>query len=698
MKQLQIVCQGHIFQLSEGQLSFLLGSNESADFRLSDPTIVAQHARFTRRGNAWRIEPLDGEVFVNLEKIEAQETIAIGDQLQIGSLTFRVNEQTATAPVAPKKGTPPNWIQRFIGRLPKPIFFGICGAIGCVIAAMLLGETFLNLTKLPPSPLTAQAIVLLIDCSDSMDAPKLQEVKQAASSFVDRQNLAENQIAVVGFGTQAQPAISLTQNKLELTTAISALSNQGGTVMHLGLEAAVSELASSSLERRILLFTDGVANDPLATLLSARLARVKGNNIIAIATGDAKDDYLARVTGSSKRVIRATAGNFEQAFQRSEEVISSLVEDNLEGDYSPSYRVLRIGGWTSFLAMGTSLALILGQSLYSRRSTILTAKEASLGILGGAMAGGIAGAAGETLSLPAIKILFFFVIDIISSGIGWVVTGTLLGGILSQFGLKVPFKQALTRGAIGGLVAAIAYSGGQHLSSNAGIFLGMASLFATAYLIGANTKIGCLGTIIAAAFALTISQFFTLPIETLVIIDILTRILGWTLLGLLLGAGMAQCVPNLKLSRGLIGGALGGAIGSIGFMMLKSGVNEWTGRAIGTAILGFLIGLMIAWAETLSREAWIEAQWTSTERRSFSLGTKPVIIGSSGNVDIGVSQSYPPVVAEVYMQGGQIVLRYDESMRNYGISVLEKRLKNKDIEEIADIKIEARIAKKTISP
>lgn len=696
MKQLQIVGQGQTFPLREGQAAFILGSDATADFNLSDSTIEGRHAKFTRRGQAWGVESVGGKVFLNRDEIEARETIAIGDQIQLGKLLFRVEEQTTVAaPLPPpsRQVTRSPWIRSLIGRLPKPILFGICGAIGCVLAAMLLGEPLLNFTKLPPSPPTGQAIVLLIDCSNSMDAPKLKEVKLAAQTFVERQNLSESRISVVGFGSQARLAINLTNNKSDLSTAIAMLSNQGGTVMHLGLDASLGELESSPLKRRILLFTDGQANDPLPTLRSARIARVQGNSIIAIATGDADDSYLTQVTGSANRVIRASSGNFEQAFQRSEEVISSLVEDSLEGSYSYSYRILRIGGWTACLAIGTALALIVGQSLYSRNRTIFSLQKGGLGLFGGAIAGGVAGAVGETLSLPVVKVLFFYGIDAISRGIGWVIMGVVLGAMLSRLGVSGPIKQSMTRGAIGGVGSAIAYIVGEHLSSDVGLFFGMISLYVTVFLLGSRTKIGFFCSLLASALALVISSFFSLPMETLPMIDLLTRILGWTLLGLLLGAGMAKCVPNLKISRGLLGGGLGGAIGSIGFILLKSGTNEWVGRALGTAILGFVIGLMIAWAERLGREAWIVAHWTASERKPFSLGAKPVIIGSSGDADICLNQSYPPKVAEVYLKAGQIVLKYDESMRGHGITVLEKRLKDKEIQEIGDIKIEVKTSK-----
>ena len=85
-------------------------------------------------------------------------------------------------------------------RQNKPLLFGLYGAIGCLIAAILLGEPLLALTKLPPSPATQkapQAIVLLIDTSGSMSDGKLTEVKSAATNFVQRRNLNQDQLQAI---------------------------------------------------------------------------------------------------------------------------------------------------------------------------------------------------------------------------------------------------------------------------------------------------------------------------------------------------------------------------------------------------------------------------------------------------------------------------------------------------------------------
>jgi Ca-activated chloride channel homolog len=59
---------------------------------------------------------------------------------------------------------------------------------------------------------------------------------------------------------------------------------------------------------------------------------------------------------------------------------------------------------------------------------------------------------------------------------------------------------------------------------------------------------------------------------------VLGRLVGWTVLGALAGAGLAFFVPNLKPLRGLAGGLVGGLIGAVGFLLigLALGYKQFT--------------------------------------------------------------------------------------------------------------------------
>ncbi|MFW6359885.1 MAG: vWA domain-containing protein, partial [Chroococcales cyanobacterium] len=424
--------------------------------------------------------------------------------------------------------------------------------IGCLIAALVLGEGFLFFTKLPPTvERSPQAIVLLIDTSGSMDGGKLQEVKTAATQFVQRQDLRRNQLAVVGFGSDVQVGTPLTSDRRRLEDAIAILNDGGGTAMDLAIDGAALQLESTRLPKNVLLFTDGQPNDESETLEIAEAARAYNINLVAVATGDAEIDFLAQLTGDRNLVFYASSGQFEQAFRAAETAIYNrqLVESNETGNYGLVYGTLRIGGWTGFLALGTSLALIVGQNHYLHRR-LLSPKDGTLGTIGGLAAGMIAGA---------------------------------------------------------------------------------------------------------------IAQLIFLPLSTISLLEMIGRLVGWTILGVLVGGGMSFFVPNLKFNRGVLGGGIGGILGAIAFLVTASVLNAIAGRLIGALILGFFIGLMIAWIEQISRKAVLIVHWTEREKTTISLGEKPILLGSSqdSHVYLRKDQGYPPITAKIYTEADKIILEFD---------------------------------------
>ncbi len=99
-----------------------------------------------------------------------------------------------------------------------------------------------------------------------------------------------------------------------------------------------------------------------------------------------------------------------------------------------------------------------------------------------------------------------------------------------------------------------------------------------------------------------------------------SRIIGWALLGALVGAVMALFVRNLSAVRTFFAGGVGGAVGAAAYVGLSGAVGGVTGRLAGAAILGFCIGLMVALAEALFREAWLDVHYGPRESRAVSLG------------------------------------------------------------------------------
>ena len=172
---------------------------------------------------------------------------------------------------------------------------------------------------------------------------------------------------------------------------------------------------------------------------------------------------------------------------------------------------------------------------------------------------------------------------------------------------------------------------------------------------------GISGSFIAGIIAGAAGQLIFIPVSSIPLLVLVGRMAGWTLLGSLFGGGMSLFVPNLKTARGIQGGAIGGGIGSIGFLILSSISGDIAGRLLGVVILGFFIGLMIALLEQLSRKAWLVVHWNEKENTIISLGEKPVILGTEDHAHIYLSkaQGYYPETAKIILQGDEIVMQYN---------------------------------------
>ncbi len=147
---------------------------------------------------------------------------------------------------------------------------------------------------------------------------------------------------------------------------------------------------------------------------------------------------------------------------------------------------------------------------------------------------------------------------------------------------------------------------------------------------------GLAGGVIAGLVGGIVGQLFFQVTAGGVVFEILSRLVGWTLLGGLIGLGMAFFIPNLKWYRGIAGGVLGGFLGALAFVAVSrtgSAVapqfGAILGRCIGAAILGFCIGLMIALAELVFRRWWLEISFSPREVRTVTLGSAAVTVGGN---------------------------------------------------------------------
>jgi len=129
------------------------------------------------------------------------------------------------------------------------------------------------------------------------------------------------------------------------------------------------------------------------------------------------------------------------------------------------------------------------------------------------------------------------------------------------------------------------------------------------------------------------------------------RILAWAFMGALLGGMLSRSVPNLGVRRGFSAGALGGAVGCMGFLLTSMFLPGSAGRIVGIALLGLALGLAMHFVESMFREASVEVEWAPNETSYVGLGAQPVTIGGSGEEHIFKKGLAPHVSSLVFKDG-----------------------------------------------
>lgn len=168
--------------------------------------------------------------------------------------------------------------------------------------------------------------------------------------------------------------------------------------------------------------------------------------------------------------------------------------------------------------------------------------------------------------------------------------------------------------------------------------------------------LGVLGSVFAGLVAGALGQMLFAVAAHFPAFETAGRVLAWAILGGLIGWGMTFYVPNLRPLRAVLGGAVGGALGSAGFFVLGAAFGDLAGRLTGGALLGFSIGLMIVVVEQLAREACLLVHWGPHETTTVSLGEQPVVLGSSPEAHIYLprEKGFPPVTGLCSFTGGKV--------------------------------------------
>ena len=190
----------------------------------------------------------------------------------------------------------------------------------------------------PISPLRRYNTVLAIDCSGSMytNDPftvdhegrySICERKNAAEGFINNMSSVDK-AAIVLFDDYATLAQSLTSDKARLRSALDSISSDGGTNFTAAITRSVSELStanitSNSVDKRIILLSDGVAS-----ISNSVLDQAKNKNIVIHTVGLGPDSNDALL----QRIADYTGGTFYKAF-KADELVEIYTEFGFNEDF-----------------------------------------------------------------------------------------------------------------------------------------------------------------------------------------------------------------------------------------------------------------------------------------------------------------------------------------------------------------------------
>jgi hypothetical protein len=126
------------------------------------------------------------------------------------------------------------------------------------------------------------------------------------------------------------------------------------------------------------------------------------------------------------------------------------------------------------------------------------------------------------------------------------------------------------------------------------------------------------------------------------LLSMIARGLGWSLLGVAIGASEGIAARSLgKFSYGTIGGALGGFIGGVlyqvfYFIASREGATTYFWSAMGLVILGACIGSLSALVQTVFQPANIKVMRGWQEGREYPLDKPANLIGRDEHADIAL--------------------------------------------------------------
>ncbi|MBI2803949.1 MAG: FHA domain-containing protein [Planctomycetes bacterium] len=115
------------------------------------------------------------------------------------------------------------------------------------------------------------------------------------------------------------------------------------------------------------------------------------------------------------------------------------------------------------------------------------------------------------------------------------------------------------------------------------------------------------------------------------VLGFISRVMGWTLIGLGIGVTEGIFDRNIKKIRnGMIGGGLGGFLAGLFFVPVGFVIGSpMSSRAFAFVLLGLFIGFFIGLAQVVLKEAWLTVEAGFRPGRQMIMGQDAITMGTS---------------------------------------------------------------------
>jgi Ca-activated chloride channel family protein len=371
----------------------------------------------------------------------------------------------------------------FFRRLPKPVLFGIFGAGGCLMGA-LLGEVVLQ-SLLPARQNHHVDILFVVDITASM-TNEINGIKSGINNFVSQLKKHDTRVGLVTFGDECageNPRVlqvegeSFTRNTEAFSRQVGYIQlNNGYDEPETSLEALIfgsSQHFNPDSTKVMVLITDApphVRGEVSDCIVSSH--SVPSVNDVINALGQVHIDQLhlvvvpevltwfqdihAAISGTVFPLEEAATDrqNFDKLLPQIGKQIAMAIGTGAVAAEHGSTLVVATAVWTAFVSVGTYLFLIAGQNYYLGRQFFRIDFVTIGSIVGVITAGLVSGSLGQLLMSALGE-------NTILSANSRIIVWALLGSLMSR-GLAfyipnlLPLKASLG-GLLGGTLGAIGF-------------------------------------------------------------------------------------------------------------------------------------------------------------------------------------------------------------------------------------------------